>query len=419
MPRTDYSEVSLMGLPQEQIGSSRAIAHSLLEHVDEEFTKEGETGRYARYMDDIIIGVRDVAEGERCISRLQRSLEALGLYPNSSKTVISAVADYLDDAMVTSNGEIERLEALLEETKTASSPYVSEPDDDLKKEIATFSDTHRAALDRPRRWSRVTRRIYTLHRNSGIQDWWSYWRSDIDEDPGAAAQVLEYVRSWPLTIETVADLTKLSVDFDTLYADIPLLAAEVVVSAPNPNDESIWNQTYTLCMTEFSRIMRCSPQTPDIERLAAAWLLAAWKFGNLAQRQHLLSLVADTSDAISAVRAQALPLLVAGGSSISEWVAAKPGLAWENAMAAEYLRSLNDGEDRAVGVALSLLNPALRLTPQRYTMLPRTVPLIDILGKSSFKKTTAAAPRIIATLQKNPDRLRDHRIEFILSQWRL
>ena len=57
MPRRDYSEVSLMGLPQEQIGSSRDIAHSLLLHVDKEFESEGQRGRYTRFMDDILIGV--------------------------------------------------------------------------------------------------------------------------------------------------------------------------------------------------------------------------------------------------------------------------------------------------------------------------------------------------------------------------
>lgn len=94
MPRSDYSEISLMGLPQEQIGSSRTIAHSLLQHVDKEFADEGARGRYTRYMDDILVGVSDRAAGERCISRLQRSLESLGLYPNAAKTMVTAVDEY-------------------------------------------------------------------------------------------------------------------------------------------------------------------------------------------------------------------------------------------------------------------------------------------------------------------------------------
>ena len=49
MPRQDYSETSLMGLPQEQSNSSRYIAHSFLVHVDKIFEKEGESGRYTRF----------------------------------------------------------------------------------------------------------------------------------------------------------------------------------------------------------------------------------------------------------------------------------------------------------------------------------------------------------------------------------
>lgn len=210
MPRSDYSEISLMGLPQEQIGSSRAIAHSLLQHVDKEFGSEGQQGRYTRYMDDILVGVTNPSEGERCISRLQRSLESLGLYPNASKTVVTTVDDYLFETMAEANGEIDRLDAELENCSSAGTPHVISPDVDLVKAIVETSAEHRALTDRPRRWGRVTRRIYTLHRKAGIVSWWDYWRKDIESDPGAAPQILEYVRSWPLSKSTVEALVGLS-----------------------------------------------------------------------------------------------------------------------------------------------------------------------------------------------------------------
>jgi hypothetical protein len=47
-------------------------------------------------------------------------------------------------------------------------------------------------------------------------------------------------------------------------------------------------------------------------------------------------------------------------------------------MAAEYLRSLQAKESRAEGVALSLIEPQLRLSPQRCAMLPRALPLMEI-----------------------------------------
>lgn len=415
MPRSDYSEVSLLGLPQEQVGSSRAIAHSLLEHVDVEFAEEGEQGRYARYMDDIVIGVKTRREGERCIARLQRRFETLGLYPNASKTRVITVDEYLHETMVRTNGDIEEIESLLSACEEKSEGLrVSRPDDVLKRSILKLSEEHRDVEAKPRRWSRVTRRIYTLHRVADIRDWWGYWRADIDVDPGATPMILEYVRSWPLSVETARDLALLSSDYSSLYADIPLLAAEAAVSAPTPSGVVICGQIFSIFRQEFLRVIGAPAQSPDTERLSAAWLLAAWKFANTAQRQQLFDLVSDKAGAISAVRVQALPLLVAANKPIAEWVAAKPGLAWENALAAEYLRSLAEGEDRAVGVAVNLLGTQVRLKPQRFTVLPRAIPLLDILARAAPDRLHRLAPVMQKTLQRNPDRLRDHRLEALI-----
>jgi hypothetical protein len=92
-------------------------------------------------------------------------------------------------------------------------------------------------------------------------------------------------------------------------------------------------------------------------------------------------------------------------------------MAWEDALAAEYLRSLQDGEDRAVGVALSLLDPAPRLLPQRFMILPRAFPLVDIVGRASPKKLSTAVPQILKKLEANQGRLRDYRMEHDLTRW--
>jgi hypothetical protein len=207
--------------------------------------------------------------------------------------------------------------------------------------------------------------------------------------------------------------------YGDLYPDISLLAAECVTSGPNAADLRLWNHIYRACRNEFKRLAAIKQQdrTPYHERLGAAWLLAAWKYANYSQRNTLLSEIPTHLDAGSPIRIQALPMLISAGKSISEWVSAKPGLAWESALAAEYLRSLQEGEDRAVGVALSLTTPAKRLAPQRYTILPRAVPLIDILGTSASEKLSKFATNSMKNLKKNPARLRDHRTESIIEHW--
>jgi hypothetical protein len=416
MPRRDYSEVSLMGLPQERSGSSRYIAHGLLLHVDEEFRREGEAGRYTRFMDDILIGASSPQAGESYISRWQLSLETLGLYPNGAKTIVTPKSQYLYDAMVNVNADIENIQNKLNNSMHGDLREVS-LDSALAEEIKEISLAHRALSERPKRWDRVARRIYTLQRRAGVSLWWQYWFDDINEYPGSTAPILEYVRSWPLSRETSSKLTELSARYSTLYPDIALLAAETTVSAPVPRDDSLWKDIHQTCKKHLAWLLKESASNNSAERIAAAWLLAAWKFGNSAQRRSLLEQVPAAYDAISPVRVQALPLLVAIGKSLSEWVAAKPGMAWEDALAAEYLRSLQDGEDRAVGVALSLLGPMPRLLPQRFMVLPRALPLVEIVGRANPRKIAITAPRIIKKLEKNPDRLRDYRVEFELENW--
>ena len=417
MPRSDYSEESSLGLPQEQIGSSRPIAHSLLLHVDREFENEGKAGRYTRYMDDVLIGVESETSGKVAIGRLQRSLEALGLYPNAAKTHVTAKADYLLDYMVEVNGELERLSSLFQKQSTSDVPHRTVPTPDQCAELDSIAQALRAMSTRPKRWSRVARRIYTLKRDIDSNDWLENWEDDLRADPGAAAVILEYVRAWPLNSSRLTTLVSLSEEFSRLYFDIPILIAEVVATVPISDDKALWSRAFKRSFGEFQRLAAIGRRNPAYERPAAAWLLSAWKFANSAQRQRLLDELRQDLDAASPVRSQALPLFVAEGRSISDWVAAKPGLAWDVALGVEYLRRLEAGEDRAAGVALDLLRPALRLTPQRFIVLPRTLPLLEILGRSASAKLGLAAPKALRDLRRNSDRLRDRRVETLIEQW--
>lgn len=416
MPRHDYSEVSLMGLPQEQSNSSRYIAHSLLINVDKEFDKEGEAGRYTRFMDDILLGVHTPEDGQVCVSRWQVGLEALGLYPNGAKTSVITKGKYFHDAMVSANAEIDSIEERLKKVTTGDLHEI-DLTPELNESIEKLSTVHRRIDERPKRWDRVTRRIYTLHRKIANSLWWNYWFNDINEYPGSAPAILEYVRSWPLSGETVGRLVQLSRKYHALYTNIALLAAEVVVSAPVANDANLWNEIHHACDDHLKWLSQRRPHDKNLERITASWLLPAWKFGNSAQRHSVLERVPKDEHPISLVRLHALPLLVAMSGSPSEWFAAKPGLAWEDAMAAEYLRALGSGEDRAVGVVLNLLEPGPRLLPARYMILPRVMPLVEIVGRTETRKLSKVAPRIVDKLSRNPMRLRDFKVESELEKW--
>ncbi len=94
-------------------------------------------------MDDILIGVSSIDEGERCINRLQLSLEALGLYPNAAKTMIVPIDEHLREAMLDVNADIERLNQDIDKHDSGSRPQVINAPNDLLVAIEQLSEEHR------------------------------------------------------------------------------------------------------------------------------------------------------------------------------------------------------------------------------------------------------------------------------------
>jgi hypothetical protein len=414
MPRTDYSETSMLGLPQEVIGASREIAHSLLLHVDEEFAIEGESGHYTRFMDDIMIGVETPMVGQECISRLQRSLEALGLYPNAAKTRVVSMDDFLTEHLVDTNGALERFEAIfstLEKGKPAEVQLAPQDADDLKR----LSSEFRKLDPRPRRWDRVMRRFYTIHRRTGIADWWNEWRNDLGEFPGSSAQILEYVRAWPLQQATVTDLRSVSAEQGALYPDLSILTAEVVSVAPSPNEPELWDWIAEQCIEEV-HCLKSAPNPKLVERAATAWAVAAYKFSDSDQRDRLLEAM-RVDDPQSPLREQGLAFHVGQGRPVGDWLSTEPGMTAGSALNAEYLRNLQSGDERAIGVALNVISPQPRLAPLRHCIPPRMLALLDSIGRQGSGKLQQSLPHALKKLRANPDRLRDHRLEWCLQRW--
>lgn len=414
MPRTDYSETSMLGLPQEVIGASREIAHSLLLHVDEEFAAEGEAGRYTRFMDDIMIGTDTPMNGQVQVSRLQRSLEALGLYPNATKTRVVDMETFLEEHMVDTNAELERFETVFK-TLERGKPTEVDLSQENASRLTTLSAAFRSVSPQPRRWDRVMRRFYTLHRRAGVKDWWSFWTDDLRSHPGSAGHILEYVRSWPLDVETITDLLSVSVELGALYPDLTILSAETISVAPVPKDADLWTHIADQCIQEVERLKTVT-SAKLVERGASAWAVAAYKYGDKDQRDRLLDAM-QVDDPQSPLRDQGLAFHVGQGREVSSWLSTEPGMTAGSALNAEYLRALQTDDERAVGVALNLLGPQPRLAPLRHCISPRSLALLDALGHQGALKLRRSLPHALTKLRSNPERLRDHRSEWCFERW--
>lgn len=144
--------------------------------------------------------------------------------------------------------------------------------------------------------------------------------------------------------------------------------------------------------------------------------MAAYKYADAEQRDRLLA-VMKVDDPQSPLRDQGLASHVGQGRDVSLWLSTEPGMTAGSALNAEYLRSLQTCDERAVGVALSLLGPQPRLAPLRHCISPRGVALLDAIGHQGAPKLQQALPHALKKLRSNPDRLRDHRLEWCFEQW--
>jgi hypothetical protein len=180
----------------------------------------------------------------------------------------------------------------------------------------------------------------------------------------------------------------------------------------------LWGRISCLARDEFRRLADLSPDDPSYERIAASWLLACWKYADLRQRRSLISSLPRQRMSYSAIHAQALPLVAAQGEvPIDDWIAVRPGLDWETALTVEYLRSVEGKDKDALDTAFGLVTVDLRLKPQRFAMLPRALPLLDVLGRVSPQRASFRAQYALRDLRRNPPRLRDKRLEYLISQW--
>lgn len=414
LPRSNYLDYSHLGLPQGNNDSSRAIAHSFLAPIDQEFDAEGLAGRYTRYMDDVLYGVRDIAEGEKVISRLQRSLESLALTPNSAKTKIVPVDEYLRDSMVESNAEIERIQSLLESSGALGGS--TEPEAKLAiDQLATLSAEHRDLAPQPRRWNRVTRRINTLHRRVGLDTWRQYWSADLAHDPSGASVYFEYLRSWPLDSDTIDELFQAARIYSDIYTNIGILAAETMSSAPTTDSDALRVKIFNGAMKEIDRVAKTLLDSTIRDRLCSSWFIVAWKFSNKAGLLELIQLAQKPEFAsTNLIRLQAAMLQSADSATVFEF---EPRLSIENSLSLEYLRRLRSGDSSAIGVALNLMAPKKMLAPQRQMIHPRALMLIDLTAAGSPQRVRNYAKKALGILEKNEDRLRDHQAERILNDW--
>ncbi len=362
-PLAEYRVSPVVGLPQDTFDCSRIIAHSLLGTVDDEFLVEGTEGRYSRYMDDIVVGVRSRQEGYAIVGRAQRSLERLGLYPNTAKTRVVRRTEFEADFLKGENDYLGEVETSLSEgTSPDLGHFRLRLRGHLKSEV------------RPRAWERVLRRYYRTSRILRDTTLMSVAAQHLLEHPGSSRAILDYVSTYKLTSVRVARLAAAVADMETPYEDVSLLALQAAVVAPVDRDRKAATALaeWGLEVVDRRRIAQA--------RMASAAVLLVGKFGTPAHVQMLEDLYRNGEPAGDLFRRQLMVVLLGHQAASQRDLAAFAVESEDARRMTAYLLAVREQNERASGLLLGALRPRERREPSMLMIPPRMMFLASLLS---------------------------------------
>jgi hypothetical protein len=128
--RPDYIPGTNRGLPQMNFDAPRLLANSFLFELDR-FITANNRGAYARFMDDIDVGVPSIGEAKRLIRDIDLVLQSRGVRLNSGKTQIMSAAEAARHYFVDENRALDvidlRLSRRLQHSQKTRTPFNAAP----------------------------------------------------------------------------------------------------------------------------------------------------------------------------------------------------------------------------------------------------------------------------------------------------
>jgi hypothetical protein len=121
----DYMPRVPVGLPQAQLDAPRLLAHSFLFEIDELLSHTAGID-FARYMDDIDIGVDTIPEARRALRDLDLALQTRQIRLNSGKTRILTEAQAYDHFKIRENLLLDKLSDRIQGKFAGKLPVTSE-----------------------------------------------------------------------------------------------------------------------------------------------------------------------------------------------------------------------------------------------------------------------------------------------------
>lgn len=119
----DFMPLSQVGMPQIETNATRVLANAMLYEVDR-VCESSALGNYARFMDDIDLGVETIPQAKKIIRDIDLTLQSRQLRLNSAKTKILTRAEAYDHFCIKENHELSRIEKLIVKYPKSSRPSI-------------------------------------------------------------------------------------------------------------------------------------------------------------------------------------------------------------------------------------------------------------------------------------------------------
>lgn len=239
VPKPDYCCDHRQGLPQENHDASRILAHTLLFQLDNQFQAEGKEGRYARWVDDIVVAVNEKSDGRRMLSRIQKEVESKGLFLNNSKCRILSAEEALEELWLEENEYLDYVHKITENREILDK-------DKFEKRLENFLNCNKR-----KNWDRILRRYYTESRRLESSYLEKYVFKHLNEFPSECKVILSYLVARPF-VESILDKSfKFLMNRENCYSDVEILIYEFLMYWSIPDIPAIRNKCKEYALDHF------------------------------------------------------------------------------------------------------------------------------------------------------------------------
>lgn len=406
-PRPGYCCDHKQGLPQENHDASRILVHSLLYLLDNRFKVEGEEGRYARWVDDIVVAVDTESQGRKVLAEIQEEIESRGLFLNTAKCRIIPGEKAIEELWLEENEYLDEVHRKNEEGEDVDF-------ENFEQRLEKFLNS-----DKKENWDRILRRYYTESRRTGSPYLERLVWQHMNEFPSEAKSILTYLEARPFS----ESIFKQTMDFlkgeQNCYLDVEILVYEFLMRWSIPDEDPLREACWKNALNHFfGRQGYKPPKTGYVRGLIS---LLCYKVGGRPALYEIAKYYKGSDD---------LQFLKYAFCSLAATEDFKE-LSFRKAASVEDIsirrleKLFRDLEDRSCDYSQLLreaIKPSYKKFPKRVIMEPRSLPLVRICRRDEKFRSewVKICPRTLRELKKPSETtLHDHlSIAFLRSELR-